>query len=179
MLNEHLEHLAHLERTIAPRFTDRDDKGWGTLRSSLRDFSYFEILTRDCVLGYVQPELSKLVQQLLAGVGLQPTVVGSGRVPHVRPSVHGPKTGSSNAFTPCAGTLDVDGSLFTIRKSIRRGCAPSSSAHVRSGEHGAPVQGTGIRSLLHLGDAVKLHQACYPNPISGPQARGPVFLIKL
>jgi uncharacterized protein (DUF433 family) len=28
-----------------------------------------------------------------------------GRVPHVRPSVHGPRTDFSNAFTPCATIL--------------------------------------------------------------------------
>jgi hypothetical protein len=35
----------------------------------------------------------------------QTTVLGSGRVPHVRQSVHGPKTDSSNAFTPGATAL--------------------------------------------------------------------------
>src|SRR5882724_9216234 len=33
-------------------------------------------------------------------------------------------------------------------KSVRRSCAPSFSAHVRLGEHGAPVQGRGLQSSL-------------------------------
>jgi hypothetical protein len=64
-----------------------------------------------------------------------------------------------------------------MSKSVGRGCAPSSSAHVRStarrdrwGEHGAPVQGRRLRSLLYLGDAEELYQACYPNLISDPTA---------
>ena len=32
-------------------------------------------------------------------------------------------------------------------RSVRRGCAPSFSAHVRWGEHGAPVQGSGLGCL--------------------------------
>jgi hypothetical protein len=39
------------------------------------------------------------------GADLPTTVFGSGRVPHVRPSVHGPKTDSSNAFTPWSSIL--------------------------------------------------------------------------
>src|SRR6267154_5143329 len=33
-------------------------------------------------------------------------------------------------------------------KSVRRSCAPPFSAHVRLGEHGAPVQGRGLQSSL-------------------------------
>src|ERR1700756_4033931 len=43
-----------------------------------------------------------------------------------------------------------------ISKTVGRGCAPSSSAHVRLGEHGAPVQGRGLRSLLYLGEVEEL-----------------------
>src|SRR5271156_2548427 len=35
------------------------------------------------------------------------SLLGSGRVPHVRLSVHGPKTDFSNAFTPCIKMLVV------------------------------------------------------------------------
>src|ERR1700758_2799887 len=53
-------------------------------------------------------------------------------------------------------SLHVHGLLLltavsAMRKSVGRGCAPSFSAHVRWGEHGAPVQGRGLRSLLYLG----------------------------
>src|SRR5580692_3802071 len=41
-------------------------------------------------------------------------VEGIGRVPHVRPSVHGPKTDSSNAFTSRARTLPVGRSLTHV-----------------------------------------------------------------
>src|SRR6201994_1302116 len=68
--------------------------------------------------------------------------------------------------------------VCAMSKSVGRGCAPSSSAHVRWGEHGAPVQGTGLRSLLYLGDAEQLYKASYSNLISDPQPTGPVFLIK-
>jgi len=46
------------------------------------------------------------------------------RVPHVRASVRGPIMNSSNAFSKRVKTLD--------------GLRPSSSAHVRWREHGAP-----------------------------------------
>jgi hypothetical protein len=39
-------------------------------------------------------------------------VFGSGRVPHVRPNVHGPKTDFSNAFTLSAKILALGGILF-------------------------------------------------------------------
>src|ERR1700739_843471 len=71
-------------------------------------------------------------------------------------------------------SLHVHGLLLltavsAMRKSVGRGCAPSSSGHVHWGEHGAPVQGIGLRSLLYLGDAEELYKACYPNLISDPQ----------
>src|ERR1700755_2443205 len=74
-------------------------------------------------------------------------------------------------------SLHVHGLLLltagsAMSKSVGRGCAPSSSAHVRWGEHGAPVQGRGLRSLLYLGDAEQLYKACYPNLISDPQPTG-------
>src|SRR6201993_3888254 len=61
-------------------------------------------------------------------------------------------------------SLHVHGLLLltavsAISKSVGRGCAPSSSAHVRWGEHGAPVQGGGLRSLLCLGDVEELYKA--------------------
>jgi hypothetical protein len=51
------------------------------------------------------------------------TTCGSGRVPHVRLSVHGPKTDSSNAFTPCSRTLALGRSLLAYGKSVGWGCA--------------------------------------------------------
>jgi hypothetical protein len=42
------------------------------------------------------------------------------------------------------------------RQERWKGCAPSFSAHVRWGEHGAPVQGRGPRFLLQLRGAVDL-----------------------
>src|SRR5882757_9862220 len=49
------------------------------------------------------------------------------------------------------------------RKSVRRSCAPSFSAHVRLGEHGAPVTGRGLQSSLppHC-DADELREGCHP-----------------
>ena len=59
-----------------------------------------------------------------------------------RTSVHGPKTGFSNAFTPRARTLSSRNSVSAHgANSIGRGCAPSFSSHVRWCEHGAPVHG--------------------------------------
>jgi hypothetical protein len=85
----------------------------------------------------------------IGGFDLPTKVLGSGRVPHVRPSVHGPKTDSSNAFTACARSDDLGRSHFAqLSKSVGRGCAPSFSAHVGLGEHGAPLKRTGLRSLL-------------------------------
>jgi hypothetical protein len=57
--------------------------------------------------------------------------------------------GFSNAFT----ALHEDScswlqSSCPRSSSTGRGCAPSSSAHVRSSEHGAPVQGRGLRCCL-------------------------------
>jgi hypothetical protein len=55
-------------------------------------------------------------------------IFGSGRVPHVHPSVHGPKTDFSNAFT-----LRRDGSWFLpqsscpLTGSVLMDCAPSYS----------------------------------------------------
>jgi hypothetical protein len=72
----------------------------------------------------------------------QPRSMVLGRVPHVRPSVHGPKTDFSNAFTPCATILALRRSLLPAWQKRWKGCAPSFSAHVRSSEHGAPVQGS-------------------------------------
>jgi hypothetical protein len=50
----------------------------------------------------------------------------------------------SNAFTPCARALTRPNSILPQSRSVGRGCAPSFSAHVRCGEHGAPVQGVGF-----------------------------------
>ncbi len=50
------------------------------------------------------------------------TVNGSGRVPHVRLGVHGPKTECSNAFTSCANTLGlltvVEGSVVAFETDL-------------------------------------------------------------
>jgi hypothetical protein len=49
----------------------------------------------------------------------------SGRVPHVRQSVHGPKTDSSNAFTTSARILDLGRSLFRPHEQKRwKGATP-------------------------------------------------------
>jgi hypothetical protein len=54
-----------------------------------------------------------------------PTAVyGSGRVPHVRPGVHGPKTDFSNAFTPCATTLALRRSLLARLAERWKGLRP-------------------------------------------------------
>jgi hypothetical protein len=93
------------------------------------------------------------------------TVYGSGRVPQVRPSVppdfllcllalayfmrlslmkaaHAALGGA-----PCRKSGPI--AVCPQTRNDRRGCAPSSSAHVRSGEHGAPVQGSGLCCWLH------------------------------
>ena len=49
----------------------------------------------------------------------------SGRVPHVRTSVHGPKMACSNAFTPCATML------LLMNFTTKLGC--------KSGVRGAPA----------------------------------------
>jgi len=128
------------------------------------------LIFRRCLIFEFQRERLKF-----GGFHLSTAVFGSGRVPHVRPSVHGPKTDFSNAFTPCATILALRRSLFCPRsRSLGRGCAPSFSAHVRWGEHGAPVQRSGPCCLLksraaHLFKAVtvslrKLSQIlCYIN----------------
>src|ERR1700732_4430868 len=58
----------------------------------------------------------------------------------VRPSVHGPKTDSSNAFTSCARILDLGRCLCAYTPKALGGLRPSYSAHVRPGEHRAPVR---------------------------------------
>jgi hypothetical protein len=56
----------------------------------------------------------------------------------------------SNAFTPCISTLAPAVSC-PQSKSVRKGCAPSSSAHIRCCECGASVQGSGLRCTLEDG----------------------------
>jgi len=103
--------------------------------------------------------------------------------------VHGPKTDSSNAFTPWAGLLLLGRSLRHIAKALG-GAAPwaappSFSAHVRPtasrgrlGEHGAPVQGRGLSFLLPpLRTPMNSTKVVTPNLISYPQAAGSVLLI--
>jgi hypothetical protein len=58
------------------------------------------------------------------GLHLSTAVYGSGRVPHVRLSVHGPKTDSSNAFTPCATSLALRRSLLARVAEALEGAAP-------------------------------------------------------
>ena len=60
-------------------------------------------------------------------------------MPHVRPSVHGPKTMFSNAFTPFQNCSLWAVAFATHGKSVRRGYAPPFSSHVRWGEPGFPV----------------------------------------
>jgi hypothetical protein len=57
-----------------------------------------------------------------AVVGAKNEAPSPGRVPHVRPSVHGPKTDSSNAFTPCARILAL-GRSFSRWQKRWKGCA--------------------------------------------------------
>ncbi len=59
-------------------------------------------------------------------------------MPHVRPSVHGPKKMFSNAFT-LVRTAPSGIVSRVLAKSVRRGFAPSFSSHVRSSEPGFPV----------------------------------------
>jgi hypothetical protein len=60
----------------------------------------------------------------MKNVELRNTVLGSGRVPHVRPSVHGPETDFSNAFTPCIEMLVLGRSLFAGVVRALEGAAP-------------------------------------------------------
>src|SRR5580700_12345207 len=60
--------------------------------------------------------------------------------PMFGPGVHGPKTDSSNAFTSCARILDLGRCLCAYTPKALSGLRPSYSAHVRFGEHGAPVR---------------------------------------
>jgi hypothetical protein len=58
----------------------------------------------------------------VAVVGAKNEAFFPGRVPHVRPSVHGPKTGFSNAFTPlhedsCSWPLSFAHPFFRTRLS--------------------------------------------------------------
>src|SRR5580700_3449626 len=55
-------------------------------------------------------------------------------------SAHGPKTDSSNAFTSCVRFLDLGRCLCAYTPKALGGLRPSYSAHVRFGEHGAPVR---------------------------------------
>jgi hypothetical protein len=60
----------------------------------------------------------------------------------------------SNAFTPCTRALARSNAVCSQSRDDRRGCAPSFSAHVRLGEHGAPVQGSRL--------------CCWPPPVLDP-----------
>ena len=57
------------------------------------------------------------------GVDLPTTAFGSGRVPHVRPSVHGPKTIFSNAFIASTGVLALGRSRFDRPSGASDGAA--------------------------------------------------------
>jgi hypothetical protein len=57
-------------------------------------------------------------------VGAKNEALFSGRLPHVRPSEHGPKTDFSNAFTPCARIFPVGRSLFVLVTEALEGAAP-------------------------------------------------------
>jgi hypothetical protein len=58
-----------------------------------------------------------------AEVGAKNEALFSGRVPHVRPSVHGPKTDFSNAFTSLDGILPLAAVSGPPDRSAGRGCA--------------------------------------------------------
>ena len=74
-------------------------------------------------------------------------------------------------------SLDAQGLLLLAAvfsphsKSVGRGCALSFSAHVRWGEHGAPVQGRGLRSLLPHGGADEPPTRLLPQPHFRPTGR--------
>jgi hypothetical protein len=69
------------------------------------------------------------------GLDLPTTVYGPGRVPHVRPSVHGPKTDSSNAFTPIHKDCYFWPQAHPRSASVGRGigaCLRTSSSNLES-----------------------------------------------
>jgi hypothetical protein len=74
--------------------------------------------------GTAEPQRCPTRSANSGGFDLPIKVFGSGRVPHVRPSVHGPKTDSSNALTACARIVDLGRSPSAhVSSSVGRGCA--------------------------------------------------------
>jgi hypothetical protein len=69
----------------------------------------------------------------------------SGRVPHVRPSVHGPKTDFSNAFIPSHEESCLCHSLCPGNKSAGRGCARLFRPMYAEANMGHPSRTTGSR----------------------------------
>jgi hypothetical protein len=55
----------------------------------------------------------------------------SGRVPHVRTSVHGPKMGCSNAFTPCATMLPRMNVASTTKPDRKSGVRGAPAVHAQ------------------------------------------------
>ena len=93
----------------------------------------------------------------------QPRSMVLGRVPHVRPSVHGPKTDFSNAFTPSATILAFRRSLLPAWQKRWKGCAPSFSAHVRWANMGHPSREVGLVVGSRAGLLTFSSQAFLPN----------------
>jgi hypothetical protein len=80
------------------------------------------------------------------------------------------RTWDENGFFKCfhfvlRGFLLLAAVFWPRCRSVGRGCAPSFSAHVRWGEHGAPVQGRGPRSLLQLQPTDEPRLGCFYNLI--------------
>ncbi len=91
---------------------------------------------------------SVICRRALAHLISQPRSLVLDGCPMFASAYMGRKRIPSNAFTRPVATLALGRSPFCpSNKTGGRGCAPSFSAHVRPGEHGAPVQGIGRRSL--------------------------------
>jgi hypothetical protein len=76
-----------------------------------------------------------------------------GRVPHVRQSVHGPKTNSSNAFPLCAKDPCSRPQPFLPHAKAFEGAAPH------------PFSAHGFRSCSSHGHADELHSSCSSLPL--------------
>jgi hypothetical protein len=91
--------------------------------------------------------------------------------PMFAPAYMGWKRYFSSAFTPCA-TAHARTNAFCRRAKAFEGLRPSSSAHVRLGEHGAPVQGSGPCRLLKGRAAHLFIASVLTQPRSATQGRG-------
>jgi hypothetical protein len=123
-----------------------------------------------------------LVQIRLGSTGrvdLPTTVFGSGRVPHVRPSVHGPKTDFSNALTPCTGILALGRSLFAFVAIALEGAAPWAAPRLfrpmyAGANMGHPSRKEGFVLCSNRSAADELHLGCDHNLISHLRDAGSV-----